>query len=113
MVKGVVGKCETLTDGSVKLSVYVNREDMAMAFPLAYESVFIDLAKGTREEEPEDSPLDMVIEAIKPIIQSQLNIARQDGIVEGKESQEPKYTEGFRDGTLKEKERHDEPGPGE
>ena len=47
MVKGTVQKIETLQDGSVKLSVYVNKELIHEAVQLSFQSVNIGLDHGT------------------------------------------------------------------
>ena len=47
MVKGICQKVETLSDGSVKLSVYVQKEDIQSAFPLAYQEVSVKEFEAT------------------------------------------------------------------
>jgi len=46
IVKGLCAKCETLSDGSIKLSIYVNKEDISLAFPLAYKEVYLSLEES-------------------------------------------------------------------
>ena len=54
MVRGSVQKCETLQDGSIKLSIYVNKEDIQLAFPLAYKEVNIsEVSEGVTESKAE------------------------------------------------------------
>lgn len=51
MIKGTCGKIETLSDGSLKLSIYGKREDLAIAGELDNQEVLIDLA--TKADKPQ------------------------------------------------------------
>ena len=58
MIKGTCQKVETLGDGSIKLSVYVNKEDSAQAFPLAFQEVSVNNGAS-------DIPQDAIIAQLK------------------------------------------------
>ena len=65
MVKGICQKVETLSDGSVKLSVYVQKEDIQSAFPLAYQEVSVKEFEAT--DINKDSAIHLTLESIKRI----------------------------------------------
>lgn len=65
MVKGQVLKVETLQDGSIKLSIYVNKEDIHLAFPLTFHTVTVKVSEG--EEKDKDGAIALACQAIDKI----------------------------------------------
>lgn len=65
MIKGICQKAETLNDGSVKLSIYFNKEDIQFVFPLAYKEVSVKEFEAT--DVNKDTAIHLACEAIKRI----------------------------------------------
>ena len=54
MVKGLCSKVESISDGTIKLSIYVQKEDLHLAFPLVYKEVNIsEVSEGVTESKAE------------------------------------------------------------
>lgn len=64
-MKAFVNKVETLSDQSVKLSLYVSKELAQSAFPLAYKEVTIKEYEAT--DVNKDAALHLACESIKRI----------------------------------------------
>lgn len=78
-MKGICQKVETLNDGSVKLSIYFNKEDIQSVFPLAYKEVSIKEFEAT--DVNKDAALHLAcqgIDKIKEMLIAELETIKQE-----------------------------------
>lgn len=57
---GIVQKIETLSDGSGKLSVYFNREQLADAVKFSYQKVIVELEDEQPSKDYTEKPMDVI-----------------------------------------------------
>lgn len=80
MVKGICQKAETLSDGSIKLSIYINKEDMQSAFPLAYKEVTVkEFEAGDTNKDTAIHLACQGIDKIKEMLITELQTTKQEG----------------------------------
>lgn len=77
MVTGVCQKLETLSDGSVKLSIYINREQLKEAVGLSNETVMLTVAKDEQRASRDEviSAVKRAAEAILEAIGQEMNVS--------------------------------------